>query len=128
MPGGDKLKRQESIEDYLETILLLKNKLGNVRSIDIAMEMNYSKPSISVAMKNLREKELVTIDNSGYISFTEAGRFKAERVYERHTVLMEALKKLGVSENTAKEDACKIEHDLSEETFEKIKAYLNKTK
>lgn len=122
------MKRQESIEDYLETILLLKNKLGNVRSIDIAMEMNYSKPSISVAMKNLREKELVTIDNSGYISFTEAGRFKAERVYERHTVLMEALKKLGVSENTAKEDACKIEHDLSEETFEKIKAYLNKTK
>lgn len=116
-----KHRSDESLEDYLETILYLQNKIGQVRSIDIANEMNFSKPSVSVAMKNLREKDYITMASDGYITLTENGRKRAESVLERHTLLSDWLISIGVSREVALEDACKIEHDLSEETFEAIK-------
>ena len=119
------LKRQESLEDYLETILVL-NKSGAVRSIDVANKMSFSKPSVSVAMKNLKSKELITVDDNGFITLTDAGAIIAERIYERHRILTKALVNLGVSEETAREDACRIEHDISDETFEKIKLHMQK--
>lgn len=119
------MKRQESLEDYLETILVL-NKSGAVRSIDVANKMNFSKPSVSVAMKNLKSKELITIDDNGFITLTDAGSKIAERIYERHRILTKALVNLGVSEEIAREDACRIEHDISDETFTKIKLHLQK--
>lgn len=114
-------RADESVEDYLETILQLKKKLGQVRSIDIAREMNFSKPSVSVAMKNLREKAYITVSEEGYITLTESGKKRAENVLERHTILSDWLISIGVSQETALEDACKVEHDLSEESFEAIK-------
>ena len=119
-----KHKAEESLEDYLETILSLQKKLGQVRSIDIVHELSYSKPSVSVAMKNLREREYITMSSDGYISLTESGRQRAENVLERHKLLYNWLIRIGVSEETAMEDACKIEHDLSEETFLAIKNFL----
>ena len=116
-----KHRADESLEDYLETILLLQKRMGQVRSIDIANEMNFSKPSVSVAMKNLREKEYITMADNGYITLTESGRQRAESVLERHTILSDWLISIGVSRETALEDACKVEHDLSEESFEAIK-------
>lgn len=116
------MKILESGENYLETILMLSQKNGEVRSIDIVNEMNFSKPSVSVAMKQFRENGYILMDENGYISLTEKGLAIAEKVYERHTVLTKCLMQLGVSEETAKKDACRIEHDLSDETFEKIKA------
>lgn len=113
----------ESAEDYLETILILKERSGAVRSIDIATEMNYSKPSISVAMKKLRENGYIEMDKEGYITLTATGYEVASSIYNRHKVLTSFFVSLGVNEKTAAEDACKIEHDLSEETFEKIKAH-----
>ena len=122
-----KHKSDESMEDYLETILLLQRNNGHVRSIDIAAELGYSKPSVSVAMKNLREKDFITMAETGYITLTDSGLEKAEKVLERHTLLSDWLIFLGVSEETAKEDACRIEHDISEETFEILKKHcLNK--
>lgn len=120
------MKRQESIEDYLETILVLTNRLGIVRSIDIVNDMGFTKPSVSVAMKNLREKDLIIMDSNGYITLTAEGQRIAECVYERHTVLTEALVAIGVPEEIAKEDACRIEHDIRPETFEKIKKHIEK--
>ena len=114
-------RADESVEDYLETILQLKKKLGQVRSIDIAREMNFSKPSVSVAMKNLREKAYITVSEEGYITLTESGKKRAENVLERHTIRSDWLISIGVSQETALEDACKVEHDLSEESFEAIK-------
>lgn len=119
------MKRQESLEDYLETILVL-NKSGAVRSIDVANKMNFSKPSVSVAMKNLKSKELITIDDNGFITLTDVGSKIAERIYERHRILTKALVNLGVSEEIAREDACRIEHDISDETFTKIKLHIQK--
>ena len=116
-----KHRSDESLEDYLETILSLQNKHGQVRSIDIANEMNFSKPSVSVAMKNLREKNYITMADNGYITLTESGRKRAESVMERHTLLSDWLISIGVSKETALADACKVEHDLSEESFEAIK-------
>lgn len=116
-----KHRSDESLEDYLETILYLLNKSGQVRSIDIANEMNFSKPSVSVAMKKLREKGYIIMAADGYISLTENGRKRAESVLERHTLLSDWLISLGVDRDTALADACKIEHDLSEESFEAIK-------
>ncbi len=116
--------QKESIENYLETILILKNKSGTVRSIDIANEMNFKKPSISVAMKKLREANLIEMDENGFITLTDEGLLRAECVYERHTVLKEMLMRLGVSEEIAKEDACRIEHVIQEESFAKIKAHM----
>ena len=114
---------KESAENYLETILMLKKEKGNVRSVDVANELNFTKPSVSVAMKNFREDGYIVIDADGNISLTEKGMQVAERVYERHQVIAKALILLGVDEETAYEDSCKIEHDLSEETFTKIKEF-----
>ena len=119
--GYSQHRSEESMEDYLETILMLQNRLGQVRSIDIVHELDYSKPSVSVAMKNLREKSYVTVDEDGFISLTEKGKQRAESVLERHTILSDWLIGIGVSKETAQADACRIEHDLSEESFEAIK-------
>lgn len=116
-----KHRADESQEDYLETILLLQKRLGQVRSIDIANEMNFTKPSVSVAMKNLREKAYITMSESGLITLTESGKKRAENVLERHTILSDWLISIGVSRQTALEDACRVEHDLSEESFAAIK-------
>lgn len=116
----------ESAEDYLETILILKERIGQVRSIDIATEMNYTKPSISVAMKKLRENGYIQVDKDGFITLTEAGQEIASNIYDRHKVLTAFFVSLGVDEKVAAEDACKIEHDLSKETFEKIREHAAK--
>ena len=114
----------ESGEDYLETILILHQRNGEVRSIDIAAELDYSKPSVSVAMKNLREKECINVDKNGYITLTKKGQQIAERVYERHLLFTGWLTSLGVPEDIAAEDACRIEHCLSNESFEAIKKHV----
>ena len=119
-----KHRSNESIEDYLETILTLQTKLGQVRSIDIANEMNLSKPSVSVAMKNLREKGFITTDNSGHILLTESGKKQAEDVLEKHTILTNWLVSLGVNQEIAQEDACRMEHDMSDETFMALKTHI----
>ena len=115
------MKIQESAENYLETILILKNKNGAVRSIDIANELGFSKPSVSVAMKNLRENGYIEVDSSGYITLLDSGRQIAEKIYERHTTLSKWLVSLGVDAKTAAEDAWRIEHIISSESFEAIK-------
>ncbi len=115
------MKIQESAENYLETILILKNKNGAVRSIDIANELGFSKPSVSVAMKNLRENGYIEVDSSGYITLLDSGRQIAEKIYERHTTLSKWLVSLGVDAKTAAEDTCRIEHIISSESFEAIK-------
>ncbi|EPR13858.1 metal-dependent transcriptional regulator [Ruminiclostridium papyrosolvens] len=115
-------KLQESGENYLETILILKNKNGNVRSIDIANELGYTKPSISRAMTILKNSEYITIDDStGYITLTDSGYSIAKAMYERHEILSRYLVSIGVSPETAAQDACRIEHVISQETFQKIK-------
>lgn len=119
-----KHKSEESMEDYLETILILSNKLPVVRSIDIATELGYSKPSISVAMKNLRGSDYITVSEAGYITLTPSGKKLAETVYERHTILSNMLIQLGVTPETALADACKMEHDISPESFEAIKKHI----
>ena len=111
----------ESAEDYLERILILQEKNDGVRSIDIAHDMGYSKPSISIAMKKLKEAGLISIDDKGFISLTKEGHIIADKVYERHCVLKSLLIRIGVSPEQAEKDACKVEHDLSEETFDAIK-------
>ncbi len=118
----------ESKENYLETILVLENRTGAVRSVDIAAEMGFSKPSVSVAMKNLRAEGCIVVDNNGFIKLTDSGREIAERVYERHTVFLNWLTSIGVPEEIACEDACRMEHDISVETFEAIKAFLERHK
>ena len=112
----------ESSENYLETILILKQKIGYVRSVDIANELSFSKPSVSVAMKNLRLGGFITVDERGGINLTPSGEKIARSIYERHVVISMLLMDLGVSEETARDDACKIEHIISEESFQKIKA------
>lgn len=119
-----KHKADESVEDYLEAILMLRNRIGKVRSIDVARELNFSKPSVSVAMKNLRNKEYITIDENGFISLTATGEERAKSVLEKHTLLSNWLISIGVTHETALEDACKMEHDLSEESFQAIKKAL----
>lgn len=114
---------KESAENYLETILILKMRLGTVRSIDIANELSFSKPSVSIAMKNLRENGYITIDG-GNIELTEKGMDIAKKIYERHTIISEWLVNIGVSEKTASEDACRIEHVISEESFNAFKKYV----
>lgn len=118
------MKIKESGENYLETILILKKELGYVRSIDVAHHLQVSKPSVSVAMKLLREEGYITVDEAGNISLTESGTNIADKMYERHQIIAKALIALGVSEETAFSDSCKIEHDLSQESFEKIKEYM----
>ena len=116
---------KESAENYLESILVIKNTKGFVRSIDIANDLSVSKPSVSVAMKNFREEGYITVDNDGNIDLTEKGLDIARRVYERHEIISEALMALGVSRETALDDSCKIEHVISEESFARIKEFLN---
>ena len=118
------MKIQESAENYLETILMLKEEKGAVRSIDIARRMDFSKPSISRAMSLLRENGYITMDKEGLIDLTDAGMEIASRIYERHRLLSKWLVALGVSPETASEDACRIEHDVSDETFQKIKEHI----
>ncbi len=116
----------ESAENYLETILELSQTLPVVRSVDIANELGYKKSSVSVAMKNLREKEHITVTDAGFIYLTESGKAIAEMIHERHELLTALLTSLGVPEEIASEDACKLEHVLSKESFEAIKKYINK--
>ena len=120
------MKIQESAENYLEAILVLLQKNGQVRSIDVAHYTGFSKPSISRAVGLLRDNGYVSIDQNGLLCLTEAGLKIAETIYERHTVLTELLTMLGVSPETAAEDACRIEHVISAETFEKLKAHARK--
>lgn len=121
-------KIYESGEDYLETILILQRKMGEVRSIDIVREMELSKPSVSRAVGILREGGFICVDANGYITLTEAGREVAETIYERHLFFTDWLISLGVSPEVAAEDACKLEHDISAESFTKIKEHCNKSK
>lgn len=120
------MKIKESAENYLETILMLKNKNGYVRSIDIANELAFTKASVSIAMKSFREDGYITVDEHGNITLTDKGIEIAEKIYERHKIIAKALMALGVSEETAYEDSCKIEHDISAESFEMIKKFLLK--
>ena len=113
----------ESGENYLETILMLKQKIGQVRAIDIVRYLNFSKPTVSVAMKRFKEDGYIQVDKEGYISLTEKGLAIAERIYERHVVIAKVLMVLGVDEDTAYEDSCRIEHDISDKTFQCIKQY-----
>ncbi|MCH5271818.1 MAG: metal-dependent transcriptional regulator [Lachnospiraceae bacterium] len=115
---------RESAENYLETILILSERLPVVRSVDIATELNFKKSSISVAMKHLRENGYITVTEQGYIYLTDKGSEIAETMYERHKLLSSWLIKLGVDEKTATEDACRIEHDISKESFEAIKRHI----
>ncbi|MBP3879518.1 MAG: metal-dependent transcriptional regulator [Lachnospiraceae bacterium] len=114
----------ESAEDYLEAILMLREQLGKVRSIDIVYKLGYSKPSISIAMKKLREKGLVHMDENGYITLTEEGLKIARHTYNRHKVLTLFFESIGVNPSTAEHDACKIEHDISDETFKRLKEHM----
>ena len=120
------MKTGESAETYLETILVLGQTKGAVRSIDIANELEYSKPSVSVAMKNLRENGHIAVDQHGHIELTESGREIAESMYRRHRLLTDFLTELGVDEQTAIDDACRIEHVISQQSFEKISEHFKK--
>lgn len=119
---------QESGEMYLETILVLSKQMTNVRSLDVAEYMNYSKPSVSRAVGILKSGEYIVVDRDGFITLTESGRAIAEKIYERHTILTELLVRLGVPEDIAAADACKMEHDISDETFAAIKKHRNFSK
>ena len=119
------MKIQESAENYLEAILVLHNRQGNVRSIDIANELSFSKPSVSVAMKNLRTNGYIEVDKDGFITLLDKGREIAEKIYERHTPITDWLTTMGVSPEVAAEDACRIEHVISAETFERLKEHVS---
>jgi Mn-dependent DtxR family transcriptional regulator len=123
--GKKEMALFESAEDYLERILMLTNRNGSVKSIDIANDMNFSKPSISRAMKKLKTKRYIRIEKSGNIILTSSGMKKASEILERHVTLTNILVSLGVNKKTAAEDACKIEHDLSADSFSAIKRKYN---
>lgn len=118
------MKIKESAENYLETILMLKKERGYVRSVDIANHLNFTKPSVSVAMKSFREEGYIDVDHAGHITLTEKGMKIAEKMYERHEIIAKGLMALGVDEGTAYEDSCKIEHYISAQSFDRIKAHL----
>lgn len=115
------IKSNESTENYLEAILILSERLPQVRSIDIANELEFKKPSVSIAMKNLRNKNLITVNEFGFIYLTDEGKKIAESIYERHKVLTDFFVSIGVSEKIAMEDACRIEHVISDESFKALK-------
>lgn len=121
------MNTNESAENYLETILMLSKRLPVVRSVDISNELGFKKSSVSVAMKNLREKHHITVSDAGFINLTQSGREIAEMIYERHEFLSKWLISLGVPAETATEDACKIEHVLSKESFQAIKDFVKKS-
>ena len=114
----------ESAENYLETILILSKKLPVVRSVDIATQLGFKKSSVSIAMKNLREKQHITVTDAGYIYLTDSGKEIAEMIYERHELISSWLIRLGVPEDIATEDACRIEHVISKESFDAMKKYV----
>ena len=116
----------ESAEDYLESILILQERLGQVRSIDIVNELGYSKPSVSIAMKKLRENGYISMAGDGRITLNESGLEIASRVYDRHKIVSQLFVQLGVPPKIAAEDACKVEHDLSCETFERIREFVKR--
>lgn len=116
----------ESAENYLETILMLSKKLPVVRSVDIANELGFKKSSVSIAMKNLRENNHIVVSDAGFISLTESGRQIAEMIFERHELISNWLMRIGVNKETALEDACKMEHVISQESFEAIKKFIGK--
>ncbi len=116
----------EAVENYLETILILSKLQPDVHAIDICSYLGYSRPTVSVILKKMKDQELVKVDSDNHITLTEKGREVAEHVYERHNVISELLMKLGVSKETALEDACKLEHDLSDESFNALKEYFKK--
>ena len=119
------MKRNESSENYLETILLLSKSHPVVRSVDVAEELGFKKSSVSVAMKHLRESEHIVVSKEGFITLTKTGREIAEMIYERHELLSSWLTSLGVPPEIASEDACRIEHDLSKESFEALKKHIH---
>ncbi len=118
------MKIQESAENYLESILMISERKGEVRSIDIVNELEFSKPSVSIAMKNLRENGYILVDKDGYITLTEKGMEIAEKMYERHKLFSKLFMSLGVDAKIAAKDACRVEHILSDETFAAIKKYI----
>ena len=122
------MKRLESQEDYLEKILQISQKKDNVHAVDIAREMNFSKPSVSVAMNKLKEAGYIVINKKDEISLTKSGKAIAEKTLEKHLILTDLLVSLGVDKKTAMEDACRVEHDLSDETWKAIKKYADKQK
>lgn len=124
VPQGEIMQLQESGEMYLECILRLSREIGNVRSIDIGEYRGFSKPSISRAMKHLKEGGFINVDENGFITLTESGRAVAEKIYERHTVLSDLFERLGVPDDVAAEDACRIEHVISDESFAAIKRFI----
>jgi len=121
----NKHKSEESVQDYLETIYILNKSKAQVRSVDIANELSYSKPSVSVAMKNLRANGYIEVSAEGYITLTESGLQIAQTVYERHSLMTKFLVHLGVDPEIAKEDACMMEHDISTESFEALKKHIH---
>ena len=121
------MKLHASGEDYLEAVLVLQKNHGAVRSIDVARELSFSKPSVSVAMKNLKTSNYITVDENGFINLTEAGQEIADKIYERHTFLTNWLTSLGVDPEVAAEDACKMEHAISSESFSAIKKFVADT-
>jgi Mn-dependent DtxR family transcriptional regulator len=118
------MKIQEAAQNYLETILVINNRQGHVRAIDICNELSYSKPTVSIVMKHFRENGYIITDSEGYITLTDKGRIIAESMYERHNVIAHILIGIGVDEDTAFRDACKIEHDISQKSFECMKKYF----
>lgn len=118
----------QSAEDYLESILVLQEQCGQVRSIDIVNRLGYSKPSVSIAMKKLRESGYISMSPDGLITLNDSGLEVARKVYSRHQVITELFCMMGVSEETAAEDACRVEHDLSQETFERIRAFVRENR
>ena len=121
--GGSDIKILKSSEDYLEAMLMMQERHGVIRSIDIAAELKVTKPSVSYAAKRLRENGYITMDKDSLITLTDKGRAIAERIYERHQMLTQFLLRIGVDEKTAREDACRIEHDISDETFAAMKRH-----
>ena len=115
----------ESAEDYLESILILQERRGYVRSIDVVNELGFSKPSVSIAMKNLREKNHITVTDAGFIYLTDSGKEIADRIYERHTLITRFFEHIGVDPQIAEDDACRIEHVISAETFIALKKFLH---
>ena len=121
-------KPPEAVENYLETILMLSQTGDLVRSIDVANELEYSKPTISIAMKNLRASGYIVVDEGGYITLTDSGREIAQKIYDRHKLISDWLIFLGVGRETAVKDACKMEHDLSEESFNALRSHVDQWK
>ncbi len=122
------MQNNESAENYLETILVLSHRLPVVRSVDVANELGFKKSSVSIAMKNLREKGHITVTDAGFIYLTDSGKDIAESIYERHEFITKFFTEIGVDPTVAEEDACRIEHVISAETFAALKSYLNRSR